>query len=235
MKFKYAFIGCALILGWTDLVLPQSDGGYPSLDYKKTRRSGPSYSPISGSMIGVHAGYMNPKDTKSGLFLGGSWGTSIDESVSLGLSFDVFHTSYAEETRVALETANGMTTKTYMTEMEYSRIILPLLVEVNAKIPLGRYIVYMLRGGVGYSFLWSREKNYEKGTNETRNFGGMTWQAGFGIFYEVGSESTLTIGLTYTRGRVSREVTKSVEGLPIEERVDLSGLGARVGILINLL
>jgi hypothetical protein len=185
-------------------------------------------------MIGVHAGYMNPKDTKSGLVVGGNWGTSIDESVSIGLGFDFFHTAYNEETRVASETANGMTTKTYMTEMEYSRTILPLMAEIDVKIPMGRYLGYLIRGGLGYSFLWSNEKNFEKKTNENRNYDGFTWQAAFGLYYDVGSRSTFIVDLFYNNGEVSREVKKSTEGLPVSERVNLSGLGVRVGVILTL-
>lgn len=185
-------------------------------------------------MLGIHAGYMNPKDTKSGLVVGGNWGTSVDESVAIGIGFDVFHTSYTDETRVAMETANGMTTKTYMTELEYNRTILPLMAEIDVKIPMGRYMGYLLRGGLGYSFLWSKEKNYEKKTNETRSYNGFTWQAGAGIYYDIGSRSTFLVDLFYTNGTVSRDVKSSTAGLPVEERVDLSGLGVRVGVLLNL-
>jgi hypothetical protein len=185
-------------------------------------------------MIGVHVGYMNPKDTKSGLVVGGNWGTSIDESVSIGLGFDVFHTSYNEETRVASETANGMTANTYMTEMEYNRTILPLMAEINVKIPMGRYMGYLIRGGLGYSFLWSNEKNYEKKSTETRNYNGFTWQAAFGLYYDVGSRSTFTIDLFYNNGEVSRDVKKSIEGLPVSERVNLSGIGVRMGVILTL-
>ncbi len=185
-------------------------------------------------MIGIHAGYMNPKDTKSGLVIGGNWGTSIDESVAIGVGFDVFHTSYTEETAVASETINGMTTKTYMTEMEYARTILPLMAEIDVKIPMGRYMGYLIRGGLGYSFLWSKEKNYEKNTNETRNYNGFTWQAAAGLYYDIGSRSTFTADLFYNNCEVSRDVKKSTEGLPVSERVDLSGLGIRVGVLLNL-
>jgi len=185
-------------------------------------------------MLGVHAGYMNPKDTKSGLVIGGSWGTSVDESVSLGIGFDLFHTSYNEETEVASETAHGMKTETYMTMMEYNRTILPVMGEINVAVPMGRYLGYMIRGGIGYSFLRSHEKNYEKKTNETRNFSGLILQAGAGLYYEVGSRSTLVAELNYSNSRVTRKVESSVEGLPISERVDLSGFGLRLGVIIRM-
>jgi len=225
-----------MLVGWTGSASPQ-DGLFDYDQYQRSsyRRSGPSRSRRSQSgQIGIHAGYMDPADIKSGLVVGGSWGTSIDESVSLGFGFDLFHATYNEETRVASETANGMTTKTYITELEYRRIILPLMAEINVKVPLGEYLGYMIRGGLGYSFLWSHEKNFEKNTNETRRYGGITWQAGAGIYYRIGSISTLIAELTYLNGRVSREVKKSTEGLPVSERVDLSGFGMRLGVLIDL-
>jgi hypothetical protein len=92
----------------------------------------------------------------------------------------------------------------------------------------------LIRGGLGYSFLWSNEKNYEKKSNETRSYNGFTWQAGAGIYYDIGSRSTFLADLFYTNGTVGRDVKSSTAGLPVEERVDLSGLGVRVGVLLNL-
>jgi hypothetical protein len=185
-------------------------------------------------MVGIHAGYLNPKDVKSGLSVGGTWGTSVDESVDIGIGFDVYHKSYQEETQVAKETRDDIKSETVATELEYSRTVLPIMAEINVKVPMGRYMGYFLRGNIGYSFLWSKEKNYQEKTNETRSFSGFGWQAAAGIYYEIGSRSTLTADLFYNRNEVSRDVENSTAGLPISERVDLSGLGLRLGVLLDL-
>ena len=138
-------------------------------------------------MVGIHAGYLNPKDAKSGMLVGGTWGTSVDESVDIGIGFDVFHKAYSDKTEVATDTRDDIESNTFATQLEYSRTVLPIMMEINVKVPLGRYMGYMIRGNLGYSFLWSKEKfygtsekEYKDAVNETRNFGGFGWQLGAG-------------------------------------------------------
>lgn len=185
-------------------------------------------------MLGIHAGFIKPNDIKSGLSVGGTWGTSVDEAVDIGIGFDVFHRSYQEETQVAKYTSDDIKSETIVTELEYSRTVIPIMAEINVKVPMGRYMGYLLRGNLGYAFLWSKEKNYEEGTNETRNFNGWCWQAGAGIYYEIGSRSTLTGDIFYNNSKVSRKVENTTAGLPMSERVDLSGFGVRLGVLLQV-
>ena len=185
-------------------------------------------------MLGIHAGYIKPNDIKSGLAVGGTWGTQVDEAVSIGIGFDVFHKSYQGETQVAKDTRDDIKSETIITELEYSRTVIPIMGEINVKVPMSRYMGYMLRGNLGYCFLWSKEKNYEEKTNETRNFSGWCWQAGAGIYYEIGSRSTLTGDVFYNHSKVSRKVENSTAGLPMSERVNLSGFGVRLGVLLEI-
>jgi hypothetical protein len=185
--------------------------------------------------LGIHAGYMNPKDTKSTFMVGGMWGTAIDEAVDVGIGFDIIHKSYTERTKVA--DASGpadINYGTYYDELTYSRTILPLMLEIDMKIPTSRYLGYLIRGGLGYSWLWSKEKNYNEKTDETRNFSGFGWLASAGVYYHIGSRSTFTVDLFYLNNTVSRDAKETKQGLPVSERVDLSGLGARVGVLLDL-
>ena len=105
---------------------------------------------------------------------------------------------------------------------------------VTVKIPVNRYFGYFIEGGIGYQFLISQEKNYETDTEETRNLGGLGWQGGGGIFYRTGKKSTFTATLFYNSCEATRSYDEEVEGLPVSERVDLSGLGFRLGVLLDL-
>ena len=185
-------------------------------------------------MLSINAGYMNPKDTQAGMIVGATFGTAIDEAVSLGLGLDIFHKTYTEESKVAQVDEVGLTTKTYVTAVEYSRTVLPLMLVLNAKVPAGRYVGYFIRGGLGYEFLVSKEKNYEENSSKTRKFGGLGWQLAGGFYYNIGSRSTLTADAFYNNAEASRSVEKSEKGLPVSERVDLSGLGFRVGVQIEM-
>jgi hypothetical protein len=193
-----------------------------------------SYGYSQKGVLGIHAGYLNPKDAKGGLMVGGTFGTAIDEAVDIGVGFDVFHKAYSDASVVAQENQTGLTSKTYVTTVDYSRTIIPLNLIVNVKIPAGRYLGYFVHGGIGYQFLISQEKNYETDKEQTRKFGGLGWQGGAGLYYHVGRRSTFTLNLLYNSCEVSRGVEESTEGLPISERINLSGFGFRIGVLIDM-
>ena len=185
-------------------------------------------------IFAIQAGYLNPKDAKSGLMVGGTFGTSIDEAVDLGIGVDIFHNSYSDESHVASSDQSGLSTNTFITNVEYARTIIPVNVVINVKLPVGRYMGYFIRGGIGYQFLFSKEKNYELEKNETRRFGGLGWQGGAGLYYDVGRRSTVIADIFYNNAKVSRSVENSVMGLPTSERISLSGLGFRLGVILDM-
>ncbi len=183
----------------------------------------------------LRAGYLNPKDAKGGLMLGGTFGTAVDEAVDIGVGFDIFHNSYSDESAVATDdNNNGLDAKTYVTSVDYTRTLIPLNLVVNVKLPAGRYFGYIIRGGIGYQFLISKEKNYELDKTETRKFGGLGLQAGAGLYYHVGSRSTVTADVFFNSCKVSRSIDSAVRGLPTTERVDLTGIGFRLGVIIDM-
>ena len=185
-------------------------------------------------IFAVQAGYLNPKDAKAGLMVGGTFGTSIDEAVDLGIGIDIFHNSYSDESHVASSDQSGLSTNTYITNVEYTRTIIPINLVINVKLPVCRYMGYFIRGGIGYQFLFSKEKNYELEKNETRRFGGLGWQGGAGLYYDVGRRSTVIADIFYNNAKVSRSVENSVKGLPTSERISLSGLGFRLGVILDM-
>ena len=195
------------------------------------------------SVFAINAGYLNPKDAEGGMMIGGSYSTSIDESVDIGFGFDIFHKSYAKESQVSNEDLPGLSSATYVTEVEFNRTIIPLMLAVNVKIPIAQinkdrdlYFGYFIYGGLGYEFLISKEKNYDPELNrkETRKYGGLGWQAAGGLFYDVGSRTSLIAAVFYNNSEVSRSIEESDKGLPVSERVSLAGFGFRVGVQMKI-
>jgi hypothetical protein len=191
------------------------------------------------SALAIMAGYMNPKDTEGGMMLGASYGLSVDEAVNLGMGIDLFHKTYDQKAEVASIDEPGLTSQIDTLQIEYSRTIIPLMLVVDIKMPAKRlfperqlYFGYFVHAGLGYEFLISKEKNYdpEINTEQSRSFGGLGWRVGGGVFYDVGSRSTLSAAVIYNNSEVSRGIKESNKGLPISERVNLSGLGFRVGL-----
>ncbi len=187
-----------------------------------------------GNVFTINAGYMNPKNIKGGMFFGFMFGTAIDEAVDIGIGADIFHKSYSERTNVANEEKEGLTTNTYETEVEYTRTMVPLTLAVNVKIPTSAYYGYFIRGSLNYELLFSKEKNYELDKSQTQRYGGFGWQAAAGLFYHVGSRSTLIADVGYNSCEVGRDVDSSKKGLPTTERVNLSGFGYRLGVSLDL-
>jgi hypothetical protein len=187
------------------------------------------------SIFGLHAGYFSPKDTKHGMLFGATLGKAFDESVDIALGLDVFHTSYTDEAEVAKTVENGITMTKTVTSVEYSRTILPITLNVNVKVPAGRYFGYHFQGGLNYDLLFSKEKNYKQNVTENRSFGGLGWHGAAGIYYLIGSHSTLIANLFYDNCTVKHSLDESIEGLPVTEKVNLSGLGFKIGVVLDIL
>ena len=78
-------------------------------------------------VFSIHAGYLNPKDTKGGLMIGGMLGKAIDEAVEIGVGLDVFHKSYSDFSTVSQVDQTGLSSEIEETEVDYGRTIIPLL------------------------------------------------------------------------------------------------------------
>ncbi len=188
------------------------------------------------SAIDVHAGYLDPKDTEAGMVVRAMLTSSFDEAVDVGFGFDLFQKAYTKEAEVASQKSGDTQLTTYSTLVDYKRTIVPLYLSIKIKIPTirSRSFGYFARASLSYQFLFSEEKNYEANKSESRKYQGFGWQAGGGVFYRVGSRSTLLAEALYNSGSVGRDVTKQSDQLPLTERVNLSGLGFRVGVELDI-
>lgn len=188
------------------------------------------------SQIGVHAGYLDPKDTDSGMMFGAMLISGFDEAVDVGFGFDVFQKSYSDQTHVADNSAGETHVTTQKILVDYTRTAIPLYLSLKIKIPTvrSRNFGYFVRANLSYQFLISKEKNYEVDKSETRKYKGLGWQAGAGLFYRIGSRSTLFGEGLLNSCIVNRDVSNPTESLPVTERVNLSGIGLRVGVELDL-
>ncbi|MDZ7374877.1 MAG: hypothetical protein ONB23_13045 [candidate division KSB1 bacterium] len=185
-------------------------------------------------VLGVHVEYRDPKGTSAGLAAGVSYGYRADESVDLAIGVDYFRKVYSQVTQVAEEDfPGGITERTVSKKLEYRTVIVPLYGMITIRIPLTYSVFAYLRGGVGYELLFNREQNYELGVEERRTYHGMGWRFGVGAAMRLGRRSVLEAGLLYHSAEVEREKKDSRKGLPVWKTVDLSGLGAAVGIRIE--
>lgn len=185
-------------------------------------------------ILELQGGYLNPKDTNPGLIFGGSYGISIDERVDLSLGISYFHKNYKKESTVAdTDYVAGVHETTVMRELEYNTTLLPISANVTIRIPLQPPVYYFIGGSVVYQFLFNTEKNFNEGISEKRKYGGWGWMVRAGIDYNIGSRSSILLEAFYNIGKVKRNVENTVQGLPVWDEVNVSGLGFRAGLRLE--
>lgn len=199
-----------------------------------------TFSPLSvpaqeGKVLGLNVGYRNPKGARAGFSVGAYYGFAADEAVDLTVGFDYFRKSYSEITEVARENfPSGVEEVTVRKVLDYRTTILPVYGAVTIRMPIDYTMSVYLRGGVGYSFLFNHERNYEDNVEAKRTYRGMSWRFGFGIMSRLAGRSLVEIGVVYHSAEVEREKHESPKGLPVWKSVDLSGIGFVAGLRIEL-
>jgi len=184
-------------------------------------------------MLELRGGHFNPKDTKSGMILGGMYGISFDERVSLGFGLDIFHKGYKKESVVATESSeSGIDESTVTRELEYKTTLVPLSLNLDIRLPFEPPFNLYVGGSLAFEMLFNSENNYVDDVKEKRFYSGFGWMARAGVEYAIGRRSALIVEAFYNNCRVSSDAKKK-EGLPVWKEVDLSGLGFRAGVRLD--
>jgi hypothetical protein len=181
------------------------------------------------------AGYFDPKGSKAGFIFGLGYGWVVDEAVDIGIAVDYFRRNYTAETKVAKSvSADGVVEEEIQKEADFTTNILPIYGVINVKFfPVNYNLGYFLSGALGYEMLFNNEQTYgENAFKKTRYYSGFKWMLSGGIRYRVGMRSSFIAELFYDGTKVSRD-KKGELGAPVRYQVDLSGLGARVGIRMD--
>jgi len=187
-----------------------------------------------GKAYSIRASYFAPSDVKDGFSFGGSIGTWVDEAVQIGIGSDFFFRNYRKSSYVAdNDYADGTQATTYKTEVEYNTYIIPLMLELTLNFPALWKGSIFGHGGLGYELLINKERNYTQEVSETRLYGGFAWQVGAGVSFKLGSDSALFVEGYYNGAKVKRNLKEADKFLPVFEEVNLSGLGARVGLMLG--
>jgi hypothetical protein len=183
----------------------------------------------------VQGGVLNPKGARrAGLIFGANYGISVDERVDLGLGLSVYHKGYRETTGIdTSQTGAGSEVHRVMTPLEYSTTIIPLTASVTVHIPFQPPLGYYIGGSLAYEFLFDKYTNYETGDKDNARFGGFGWMARAGAELIIGTRSSLTLEAFYNGCTVKGD-RKKISGMPSWKEVDLSGLGFRGGIRVEL-
>jgi hypothetical protein len=174
--------------------------------------------------------YFLPDYADSWFTFGGSVGAMIDEAVEIGIGTDIYYRYYTKDTEVA-----GDKDGTFIItrEVEYNTVIIPLMAELTVKLPIIWKSSIFAHGGVGYEIMWNKEQDYTTDASDRRLYGGFAWQLGAGVSLRLGHSSALFAEGYYHHAKVKRRLKDVVQYLPMFEQVNLSGVGARVGLSIG--
>ena len=180
-------------------------------------------------MLELRGGYFNPKDSHAGLILGGVYGISFDERVSLGLGVDIFHKGYTQETVIGTDTsASGLGESTIAKSLEFNTTLVPISLNLDVRFPLQPPIVWYVGGSIAYELLFNSENNYEDDIKEKRFYSGFGWMARVGIEYAIGRRSAVILEAFYNNCRPSSDADTKA-GLPIWKEVSMSGSVSAAG------
>ncbi len=186
--------------------------------------------------LDIHAGYFAPKGTDAGMLFGVALSAPFDNAIDFGFGLDVFQKSYAKEEEIDNPDWNaGQPDRRITTQIDYKSTAIPLYLSMQMNIPNNQMkLGYFVRASLSYQFIITEMNNYELQVSEKRNFKGWGWQGGVGMYYRVGNRSTLVLETIYNNAVTNARVKNEKDGLPQKDRIDLSGVGIRFGVELDL-
>jgi hypothetical protein len=187
------------------------------------------------NVVNLKFGAYDPQGSpKGGGFFGLTTGVEWENRVMVGFGLDVYRRTFTDETLIA-ETVdpNGNLITTTARRLDTSSTLIPLSISAALRLPGSRTLTPYVGAGAAYEVFVNHVADYERGIDETAVYGGPGWQVFGGLLVPV-TKSTRFLGeLYYNDSIVRRNIDRYVQGLPVSERIDVGGLGARVGIEFN--
>jgi hypothetical protein len=176
--------------------------------------------------IHLHGGLFAPvKASGTSTTLGARLGINLGTHMQLGVLSDWIY-----ETRSLLQPVNnglpGPQPQIVLARVDAHLIPAMLFLEVKLtdKFPVVPY------AGVaaGYEWLLLKAKDYRDGTSASATFHNLAWQSYGGVGLRLSKGLRLDGEVFFNGGSPARDV--DVSGTTFSEKVDLSGVGARVGV-----
>ena len=162
---------------------------------------------------------------------------SLGQGLSAGVGMDAFWTNYKKVSSVGIAdtTGLGQTITTQQVEVNMTSYLLPLMgtVRVTLPIELGAFIPYT-NVSLGWNILFNNETNYVTGEQTFRFFNGFGWSLGTGVSLGLGEKSSIGIETYYRSAKMKANVDETELGLPIYDELDMTGIGAQIGLFMNI-
>jgi hypothetical protein len=223
----------AALLALCGLLVGAAAPARPALCFSPRPRQSPSPPPDDReNVVHLKFGTYDPEgDESGGAYFGLLTGVEFQNRVTIGFDLDVYRRSYSRETVIA-ETVDpmGNVITTTATSLATSSTLVPLGVSLGIRLPGSRTLTPYIGGAVAYEILVNQVRNYEFGVQATNVYGGPGWQVFGGLICPLTREVRLLGELGYNDAMVRRDIDRYTLGLPVGERIDVSGMSARAGI-----
>ena len=184
------------------------------------------------NVVHLKFGTYDPEGPENGgAYFGLLTGVEFQNRVTIGFDLDIYRRSYSRETVIA-ETMDptGNVITTTATSLATASTLIPLGVSLGIRLPGSRTLTPYVGGAVAYEVLVNEVRNYELGVEATDVYGGPGWQIFGGLICPLTREVRVLGELGYNDSLVRRDIDRYALGLPVGERIDVSGLSARAGI-----
>jgi hypothetical protein len=182
--------------------------------------------------VTLKLGTYNPEGAvDGGRFFGFRTGAEFDDRLTVSFNADAYWRSYTEEATIAQDVdVHGNVITTSVTSLETSSTLIPLGVSLGIRLPGSRTVTPFVGAGVAYEILVNDVRDFATGIEDTNVYGGFGWQIFGGLMVPITSGTRFLGELWFNDAEVSREVDSYSRGLPVRESIDVSGVGARLGI-----
>jgi hypothetical protein len=229
-------VAAALVLAGISLLRTDARAGGPPV-YALSRRPHstppPPPPPLDRqNVVHLKFGTYDPEGPENGgAYFGLLTGVEFQNRVTIGFDLDVYRRSYSRETVIA-ETVDptGNVITTTATSLATASTLIPLGVSLGIRLPGSRTLTPYVGGAVAYEILVNEVRNYELGVEATDVYGGPGWQVFGGLICPLTREVRVLGELGYNDAMVRRDIDHYALGLPVGERIDVSGISARAGI-----
>jgi len=183
----------------------------------------------------LRVSYYEPESAVAGFTFGGSAGAVFDDIVTLGVGTDVYYRNFTKDSKVATQGyVDGSSSTLYVTEIQYDTVIVPVMAELSIRIPIVWKLSAFGHGGLGFDIMWTKEQDFATGVSDSRWYAGFAWMGGVGLSYKLGNDTALYAEGFYKHSKVKRNRDDLTVDMPVFEEVDLSGLGVRLGVALEL-
>ncbi len=186
-------------------------------------------------------GFLAPQDASIGSMFGFCYGSSIDNTVVLFPSADLFYRNFSKERKIGYATDNANNpVQTIQKTSDISTYYLPLQLNGKVNIPADSKFKPFVGGGFGLGLLWENvfvaafqednaDHTFHSTVKETKFYSGFNWNLQAGVRYSLSRHTAIYGELFYNGGRMKRDIQVTDTGITWNE-IDMSGVGLRIGL-----